>query len=149
MNEFEAHMDLHRMAGHLIRRMQQRSSQVFKTRCQAAGYDLTSVQFAALDALHHHPGIGQAKLAELIAYDRATIGGVVERMEKKGLVRREVSARDRRARVLALTPRGTQVFHDMLPLVEDLQTDILAALTPEERQTYLDLSRKVLARAGD
>ncbi len=142
-------MDLHRMAGHLIRRMQQRSSQVFKSRCQAAGYDLTSVQFAALDALHHHPGIDQAKLAVLIAYDRATIGGVVERMEKKGLVRRAVSERDRRARVLSLTPLGTQVFRDMLPLVEDLQTDILAPLTPAERQTYLNLSRKVLGPVQD
>lgn len=137
-------MELFGMPGHLIRRMQQHSAQVFKSKCQAAGFDLTSVQFAALDALHHNPGIDQARLAEIIAYDRATIGGVVERLERKGLVRREVSKTDRRARVLAMTTEGADLYATMRPVVEALQADILEQLTEDERQTFLSLSRKAL-----
>ncbi|MFA5682853.1 MAG: MarR family transcriptional regulator, partial [Hydrogenophaga sp.] len=65
-------MDSIDMAGHLIRRLHQQSTQVFVQRTQAAGFDLTSVQFAALDAIHAHPGTDQASVAEMIAYDRAT-----------------------------------------------------------------------------
>ena len=44
-------MDRIKMPGHLIRRLHQQSTQVFQAQMQAAGFDLTSVQFAALDAL--------------------------------------------------------------------------------------------------
>ena len=137
-------MDLYRMPGHLIRRLNQRSAQVFQKRAQAAGFDMPSVQCAALDALHHHPGIDQAQLSALIAYDRATIGGVVDRLEAKGLVERQVSPRDRRAREVRLTPQGTTVFGRMLPLVEDLQAEILEHLDQGERAQLMRLMRKAL-----
>ena len=89
-------MELHDMAGHVIRRLHQQSTQVFVHRTQAAGFDLTPVQFAALDAIHAHPTTDQARVAEMIAYDRATIGGVIDRLEQKGWIHRVVSAQDRR-----------------------------------------------------
>ena len=68
-------MDRVEMAGHLIRRLHQQSTQVFLARTQAAGLELTSVQFAALDAIARQPDIDQASLAATIGFDRATIGG--------------------------------------------------------------------------
>src|SRR5574343_53528 len=82
------------MAGHLIRRLHQQSTQVFQAHTQAAGLDLTSVQFAALDAVAQAPDIDQASLAAVIGFDRATLGGVVDRLETKGLLQRVVSAQD-------------------------------------------------------
>ena len=99
-------MDRIEMAGHLIRRLHQQSTQIFQAQTQAAGFDLTSVQFAALDAIAQQPGIDQASLAATIGFDRATIGGVIDRLERKGLVQRVVSEQDRRARQLHLTRRG-------------------------------------------
>ena len=86
-----------KMAGHLIRRMNQISTHVFSQRMQAEGRDLTPVQFAALDTIIANPGIDQASVAARIAYDRATIGGVIDRLEQKGYVERTISRRDRRA----------------------------------------------------
>ena len=63
-------MAMHDMAGHLIRRLQQQSTQIFAQRTQAAGYDLTSVQYAALDAIANNPHVDQATVAEIIGYDR-------------------------------------------------------------------------------
>ncbi|MEQ8166485.1 MarR family winged helix-turn-helix transcriptional regulator [Pelagibacterium sp.] len=132
------------MAGHLIRRLHQFSTQVFLEKTRAAGFDLTSVQFAALDALRAHPGIDQARLSTLIAYDRATIGGVVDRLERKGLVSREISARDRRAREVRLTDEGRAVVAAMTPVVEALQDDIVANLSASERASFLAMARKAL-----
>ncbi len=132
------------MAGHLIRRLHQQSTQVFQARMQAAGHDLTSVQFAALDAIAQQPGIDQAGLAAAIGFDRATIGGVLERLEAKGLVGRTVSPLDRRARVLGLTAAGQRLLAQVRPVVESLQAEILAALGPAEQARFLALARRAL-----
>lgn len=137
-------MDRIEMAGHLIRRLHQQSTQVFQAQTQASGFDLTSVQFAALDAIAEQPGIDQASLAATISFDRATIGGVIDRLERKGLVQRVVSAQDRRARRLHLTPEGGQLLVACRPVVEALQTDILGALSSAERAAFLALAHKAL-----
>jgi DNA-binding MarR family transcriptional regulator len=143
-----AKMDRIEMAGHLIRRLHQQSTQVFQARSQAAGFDLTSVQFAALDAIAQQPGIDQAGLAATISFDRPTIGGVIDRLEHKGLVRRVVGAHDRRARQLHLTPAGRKLLAAARPVVEALQADILAALSPAERAAFVTLAHKALGLRG-
>ena len=137
-------MDSLDMAGHLIRRLHQQATQVFVQRTQAAGFDLTPVQFAALDAIHAHPATDQARLAEMIAYDRATIGGVIDRLVQKGWIHRIVSERDRRARELSLTDAGEQVRTALLPVVADLQNDILKPLEQGDRDLFLGLARQVV-----
>lgn len=133
------------MPGHLIRRLQQHSTQVFTLRTREAGFDITSVQFAALDAILANPGIDQAGVAALIAYDRPTIGEVINRLVAKGLVERAVNDSDRRARVLRLTASGEETFARLLPVVREVQTAILDRLTPDERAAFLALARTVLS----
>ena len=137
-------MDSLDMAGHLIRRLHQHSTQLFVQRTRAAGFDLPSVQFAALDGIERQPGIDQASLAAAISFDRATIGGVIDRLEQKGLVERVVSAQDRRARQLRLTAAGAQLLAACRPVVEALQAEILAPLSAAERKSLLALARKAL-----
>jgi MarR family transcriptional regulator, temperature-dependent positive regulator of motility len=134
--------DLYDMPGHLIRRLNQISVALFSARMAEAGFDLTSVQFAALVTVRDRPRIDQATLAGLIAYDRVTIGGVVDRLVAKGLVLREVSPRDRRARVLELSPEGQDVLDRVLPVVTIVQSDILESLPEAERKAFVGLLRK-------
>ena len=102
-------------------------------RAQAAGFDLTPVQYAALEAIQEHPGMDQARVAEMIGYDRATIGGVIDRLEKKNWIRRVVSERDRRARELSVTAEGNKILVALQPIVQDLQKDILRPLSDADR----------------
>ncbi len=137
-----------RMPGHLIRRLHQISTQVFLQRVREAGFDLTPVQYAALDALGHAPGIDQAGLAEAVAKDRATIGAVVDRLEQKGLITRAENSRDRRARILKLTDRGEQTLSALLPVVESAQEEILSGLNGAEYKKFVDLAAKAVAITG-
>ena len=137
-----------RMPGHLIRRLHQISTHVFMTRTREAGFDLTPVQFAALDAIRESPGIDQAGLAEAVAKDRATIGAVADRLEQKGLVSRKVNARDKRARKLSLTDEGEALVVALKPLVEQLQADILPGLDEDEYRLFVDLAAKAAGAAG-
>jgi DNA-binding MarR family transcriptional regulator len=137
-------MDLIDMAGHVIRRLQQASTLTFTQHMKAQGYNLTSVQFAAMHVLNEHGTLEQAKIAALIAYDRATIGGVIDRLESKAWVKRIVSPEDRRARQVSLTIEGRGVYTAILPIVVELQKDILIGLTSKEQQQFIRLARKAI-----
>ena len=132
------------MPGHLIRRLNQRSTARFQHQLRAAGHDITPVQFAALTTLVENPGLDQATLAGLIAYDRATIGGVVKRLEQKGLIQRQTNTDDRRAFRLFVAPKGRAVLKSITPLVAALQTDILSNLSDSERRIFMSLVHKAL-----
>ena len=137
-----------RMPGHLIRRLHQISTHVFMTRTREAGFDLTPVQFAALDAIRESPGIDQAGLADAVAKDRATIGAVADRLEQKGLVSRKVNAKDKRARILSLTDEGEALVLALKPLVVQLQADILPGLDDTEYKLFVELAAKAAKAAG-
>lgn len=137
------------MAGHMIRRMNQISTHVFAKHMQRNGVDLTPVQFAAMDAISTYPGIDQASVAAKIAYDRATIGGVIDRLEQKGYVRRTVCKRDRRAREVWLTDKGQEIFDQILPVVTALQDEVLPGLNPEERTRFMELASKAIDNASE
>lgn len=141
-------MKVQGMAGHLIRRLNQISTQVFAKHMQQTGVDLTPVQFAAMDTIAASPGIDQAGVAASIAYDRATIGGVIDRLEHKGYVTRTVCKRDRRAREVWLSQKGEDVFREILPIVGALQNDVLPGLSPTERARFLDLASKAITNAA-
>ena len=135
--------------GHLARRFQQIAAAIFHAEVEAAGYDLTPVQYAALTTIGTHPGLDQATLAGLIAYDRTTITGVVDRLEQKGLLVRQASSRDRRARELQITDEGRRILSGIEPAVEAAQRIMLRGLTNVEAETFLRLLRKAIAAGND
>src|SRR6202453_1058220 len=73
--------------GYLFRRMQQIAVAIFIEECKA--FDLTPVQYAALIAIRTHPGIDATRLSAVIAFDRSTLGSVIERLEAKDYVERK------------------------------------------------------------
>jgi DNA-binding MarR family transcriptional regulator len=136
-------LKIHNMAGHLIRRLHQISTSVFQNGMKQHHHDCTAVQFAALHAIAKNPKGDQATIAGLIAYDRATIGGVIDRLEARELVSRSVNKRDRRAKELMLTEEGKTTLQAMMPVVEKLQADMLAGLSETEQVEFLRLAGKM------
>ncbi len=135
-------MDIYTMPGHLIRRLNQISVALFMDRMAQAGLNLTPVQYSALSAIRDHPGIDQATVAGLVAYDRATLGKVIDRLDSRGLVRRTTSRSDRRAKDLTLTAEGAELLRQVRPHVNALQPDILTGLDPDEAELFLSLLKK-------
>ena len=141
--------DNNEMPGHLARRFQQIAVAVFLAEVDEAGFDLTPVQYAALAAISANPGIDQVTLAGLIAYDRTTITGVVERLAQKGLLDRHASSRDRRARVLQMTDAGRRTLRKITPAVEAAQRTMLRGLTEKEGEELMRLLRKAIAAGNE
>lgn len=141
--------DNNEMPGHLARRFQQIAVAVFFAEVGAAGFDLTPVQYAALAAIKLNPGVDQVTLAGLIAYDRTTITGVVDRLVQKGLLERHASPRDRRARELQITDAGKRTLRAMTPAVEAAQRSMLRGLTEKEGGELMRLLRKAIAAGNE
>lgn len=140
--------DFSSMPGHLARRFQQIAVAIFHAEVAVAGSDLTPVQYAALVAVAGRPGIDQATLAGLIAFDRTTIGGVVDRLLQKGFLARRVSEADRRAHVLHVTPAGDETIARIGPAVEAAQRTMLQGLTAAEAVRFMRLLRKAVDGAN-
>ncbi|MBX9824854.1 MAG: MarR family winged helix-turn-helix transcriptional regulator [Xanthobacteraceae bacterium] len=137
------------MPGHLARRFQQIAVAVFLAEVGAAGYDLTPVQYAALAAVDANPAVDQVTLAGLIAFDRTTITGVVDRLVAKGLITRQESSRDRRARELTITAAGRRILLAIAPAVDTAQRTMLRGLTESEADDLLRLLHKAIAACNE
>jgi DNA-binding MarR family transcriptional regulator len=133
----------------LARRFQQIAVAVFHAEVGAAGFDLTPVQFAALCEIRSHPGIDQATLAGLIAFDRTTISGVVDRLLQKGFITRKVRKEDRRARVLEITRQGDKELAAVTPAVAKAQRVMLSGLDENEAAELVRLLTKAVAALND
>jgi MarR family transcriptional regulator, lower aerobic nicotinate degradation pathway regulator len=123
--------------GYLFRRMQQIAVAIFMEECKA--FDLTPVQYAALVAIQSHPGIDATRLSAVIAFDRSTLGSVIERLQAKGLIERAPSAEDRRVKLLTITKAGAALLRDVVPSVERAQARMLQPLKATDRKTLLAL----------
>lgn len=138
--------DFQHAPGHLIRRAHQVAVAIFME--ETGNFDVTPVQFAILNALIEDPGEDQVTLAGKVAFDAATFGSVIGRLEAKGWVRREPDAADRRRKLLWITPAGKQVAARMTRAVSKVQDRIVAPLDAAERRHLLALLDKLVTAHG-
>ena len=128
--------------GYLFRRMQQIAVAIFVEECRA--FDLTPVQYAALVAIYTHPGIDATRLSAVIAFDRSTLGNVIERLEAKKLIERKPSAGDKRVKLLTLTRAGGALLRDISPSVAQAQVRMLQPLKVADRKALMALMSQLV-----
>lgn len=134
--------DFEHAPGHLIRRAQQLAVAVFME--ETAAFDVTPVQYAILNALMDSSGVDQVTLAGRVAFDAATSGSVIGRLEAKGWVRREADTQDKRRKLLWLTPEGEKAALQMKRAVVRAQGRIVGPLAPAEREQLIALLHKLV-----
>jgi DNA-binding MarR family transcriptional regulator len=135
--------DFRHAPGHLIRRAHQVAVAIFME--ETAQYEVTPVQFAILNALLEDPGEDQVTLARKVAFDAATFGSVIGRLEARGWVRREAHENDRRRKRLWVTPDGAEAARRMKRAVGKVQARILEPLDASEREQLVALLDRVVA----
>lgn len=139
--------DFQHAPGHLIRRAHQLAVAIFME--ETGEFDMTPVQFAILNALIDDPGEDQVTLAGRVAFDAATSGSVISRLEAKGLVRREADPGDRRRKLLWVTPEGESMALRMKRAVARAQSRIVGPLDEAQRAQLVQLLGKLVAGHED
>ncbi|MEN9203538.1 MAG: MarR family transcriptional regulator [Thermostichus sp. DG02_2_bins_29] len=93
---------------------------------------LTSPQFDVLVTLGNTPGMTMKVLAKKTLVTKGTLTGIVDRLEKKGLVRREVPPENRRCFRIVLTEAGEKLFEEVFPAHVAYLKECFQKLDPAE-----------------
>lgn len=136
-------MELTRCINYLLTTAQHSVFQEMSTRL--AVYDLTPVQYDVLYCLWCKNKNKPKEIAEELRLENPTISGVLERMEKKELIKREISKEDRRFVEICLTSKGESLQEPVLQTVEEVNRDVMNMI-PEEKQTELKQLLRILAK---
>ena len=132
----------HRVPAHLARRFNQICLGVTAEILDRE--DLTPLLFGVVAAVVEEPGSGQRHLANRMGVDAVNLGQMIEILEQKGLVKRQIDPADRRARQLFVTRRGAELRRRLRPLLLAAQERLLAPLTKTERMALLDMLARVI-----
>jgi DNA-binding MarR family transcriptional regulator len=80
---------------------------------------------------------------------RATITGLLDSLERRGLVRRLASEGDGRTRPVAITPVGRRIAGDLVPRMHRFERDLMAALSQEELGALRDVVARLQRRTAE
>lgn len=95
-------------------------------------YDLTPPQFALLAFLWQQDGLTQVELSEKGQIDRSTVGGLIDRLERSGLLERRQHPQDRRAYKICLTEHGKEMENTLSACAERSLKRFTTGLTEDE-----------------
>ena len=103
-------------------------------------YGLSSAQFDVLAQIGVGKEITQSELSEKLLATKGNISQLIVSMENKDYVRRRQEWKNK---YVSLTPKGTEMYNELVPMVEAFQTETFGILDEEDRHDLLTLLRKV------
>jgi DNA-binding MarR family transcriptional regulator len=139
-------VDLASHPGHLARRLQQAHHLLWNT---MVSEEITSPQFAVLNALVAEPGLDQRTVGERVGLDRSTIAEVISRLGRRGLLDKVRDPQDGRRSLLRPTEDGVRTHRKLTVRTARMNQVFLAPLSAEEQTVFLDLIRRVADAAEE
>jgi len=118
------------------------------TREKVAPYGLTTTQFFLLTALYEEDGIFISALAQKVALDKATLTGLLDRLERDGLTERRADPEDRRAIRVHLTAKAERLRDELTELYHENNGMFLSLLNEEEKKVFEHVVAKIEKRVS-
>jgi len=137
----KAEYSLENQIGYLLRLAYQRHSVIFQ---HHALMDLTATQFSALIRIQEEETCSQNHLGRMISVDVATIKGVVDRLNKKGLITLNADPGDKRRTLISLKPETQTMMEDLRTMGVQISEETLRPLNTTERERLLQLLGKII-----
>jgi DNA-binding MarR family transcriptional regulator len=115
---------------HLLHRASQRASEIFAL--ETRDFDLTARQYAVMTTIAGREGLSQTDLVRITGIDRSTLADVVQRLLKRGAIRRERTTRDGRTYAVTLSEEGRKLLQAIGPYARRADRTVLATLGADE-----------------
>ena len=137
--------DIQRELGYLVGRL----ASAMRTGLdrELASFNISSAQWAILEACHEGEADTLTSLARVIPIDSASISRQVERLVRAGLVQRRRSTRDRRLVRLSLTDEGNRLMPELAERVQANNAKFLAGITKREQEAMMRTIQRMLESA--
>lgn len=118
-------------------RLKNNLQQSFKT------YDITVEQWGLLNRLWETDGVSQKELAEKSCKDQANITRILDKLEEKGLIKRQADPKDRRAFAIFLTEAGWDLRDKLIPVAVEVLDKALRGIRQEEEEQLKVLLKRI------
>ncbi len=119
----------------------------------ATGYSrrfgLTIPEWRVLAVLADKPGLAAAEISVRTAMDKVAVSRAVAQLLARRAIVRRTSAKDRRRAHLELSATGVEVYSQVAPFAKAYEQELLAPLSPSERQSLDRLLTVLLGRAAE
>ncbi|TML31420.1 MAG: MarR family transcriptional regulator [Actinobacteria bacterium] len=132
-------------AGQLFFRLWRASHTRIAAALESVG--LTPALFGLLNVLGAREGANQQEIGAAMGVDPSTMVSLIDELETAGLARRRPHPTDRRARAVAITPKGRRVLERARRMAAQVEDEVLRGLTAAERRELLTLLRRALDSA--
>lgn len=122
-----------------------------RTNAVLAPYELTNAQFRILMLLYHKrdKNIRQIDIENVFAMTNPTVTGILNNLEKKGLVERLDNPEDKRSKLISLTEQAIAFLPVLYALGDTIEEQITSGLTDEEKETLSVLLQKIVKHVGE
>lgn len=141
-----AHFDLNAFFPYLVRIFYRSVidtvSSVYSTR-----YGLSVSEWRTMAVLGANRALSAGEIVERSSMDKVNVSRAIKGLREAGLLKRDIDGDDRRRAVVRLTDQGLEVFHDLVPLVTQVEDRLLHGLSQDERDTLFSLMEKVRSNA--
>jgi MarR family transcriptional regulator, transcriptional regulator for hemolysin len=101
---------------------------------EARSHGITLPQWRVLGEISHNSGISQVALANLIDTDPMTLSGILDRLEKRGLIERYADPNDSRAKLARMTRAGRHLVDTVRDVGREVYENALEGLSPGDRE---------------
>lgn len=129
--------------GYRIKLLSQLLARTFQERLEPFG--LTPFHWVVLCCLWQEDGLATSTLGERLQQVGGTLTGVLDRMEERGLVRRERDSRDRRIWRIWLTEAGKQLEKELPPIALEIREKAMAGISKTEQELLSKLIDQAIA----
>lgn len=108
------------------------------------GSNITRIQWISMYYINEYDHISQRELAKLMCVKDSSIGRLIDRLERDGIVRRTRSLEDRRVITLSLTKDGQNQFDKLLPLGQAFNDQLIKGISEEDLETFENVLKRML-----
>ncbi len=111
-------------------------------------YDLTVSQLFILLALYENDGVSAQELSSKLALGASTLTGILDRLERKGLIKRQINMNDRRSIIVSLTEKGKGLKDELWKIYEKVNGELRSALSQKEIEDLYRIMEKLYEKAN-
>jgi DNA-binding MarR family transcriptional regulator len=106
-------------------------------------YDLTVEQLHLLKNIPEETALSQNQLCELVQKSAANVTRILDRLERKGCIKREKNPADRRVTLLFLTSQGKELIAEMSMFLQAFSDQLTMGISKKEQETFIRLLHKI------
>lgn len=121
---------------YLVFTAQQKLKTYLNNTLSSEGVTVTPAQAAILFLLREKDGQSMSELSQVLSMDNSTVTGLVDRLQKSGLVTRRANPDDRRISLIRITPQGVEEIKKAKPVITRVNEQIKAGLSEQEIHTF-------------